>query len=218
MSVAPESYIECQCGEVRIGLEQPAHCKFAIGCCCEDCYQRVLIAASNNKVIHRQMQDSIHYKKAVDLVFLPNALIVSNNTKQLLQFEKLRVDGANVHCVAKCCGTMLFGANPLLKGQSIWCQVDGPKMAGVTLMDQQIIAFGKDWVKDKYDAFVKGKEAKLLPDPMSNPSVMGPFVMAVQAETSKTEEAVRYEELYTENDIVFNNDFFKESRKPTYSN
>ena len=88
-----------------------------------DCRQRGLISASKSQR-NSLPQAVANFERGVDLVYFANAMIVAEESRELLELSKLTVDGFNTTAMSTCCGTLMGGTHPMYRGATISVNAD----------------------------------------------------------------------------------------------
>ena len=142
------SFLECRCGACRLTLCDP-RVRFRLECLCCDCRQRALISA--NKNVGNTLPEAVaSYERGIDDYYFANALLVTEPSKELLTFSKLRENAYNTTAMSICCGTLMCGTHPVYEGASISVNADSCKINTVSIMTTQVILFGCDFPDDNY--------------------------------------------------------------------
>jgi hypothetical protein len=89
-----------------------------VECLCFDCRQRGLISASKRQG-NSLPKVVANFERGIDLVYFANAMIVDEESRKLLEFSKLTVDGFNTTAMSTCCGTLMCGTHPMYQGTTI---------------------------------------------------------------------------------------------------
>ncbi len=211
----PTAYIVCRCGQCRVTLGDP-NIRYRLNCLCCDCRQRLLIFAASSEE-YTLPAPLMHYERGVDLVYFTNALIVADDARQLLSFERLREDAENVTAWSRCCSTYLCGVHPNYEGGSISVATDGSGLSIAPAMAPQFYLFASDFPADKYKRL-----PKLALPPVFNAyeemegKAMVAFNTAVRTSVPEEYEVAPYttfEQLSAEQPIRFNNACYDQSRR-----
>lgn len=213
--IEQDSYLECRCGACRITLSDPTM-RSRTECLCFDCRQRGFISASKRP--ENAMPDEVNsFKRGVDLVYFANALIVDDESKELLEFTKLTADGFNTTAMSSCCGTLMCGTHPMYDGNTISVNADSCRVTTTSKMSVQAVVFACDAPEEQASDIAQRSEAPVffdVYDEIGDPTLQT-FVQAVTAPISEKANATattNFEKLCAVKPLTISNDFFKESR------
>jgi len=207
--------LECRCGACRMMLCDPK-IRYRLECLCCDCRQRALISSSksgNNSV----PEAVISYERGLDDYYFANAFVVTDSSRELLSFFKLREDAYNTTAMTACCGTLMCGTHPVYEGASVSVNADSCKILTGDEMANQVILFGCDFPKDKYEEIKKNSNTPLLFSVYDQIETeeMRVFLHEVTkplSEKYKVKGCVTFEELSSGKNIKIDNSFYEESR------
>ena len=209
------AFLECRCGACRITLCDP-RIRYRLECLCCDCRQRALISANKNSS-NAIPEAVLSYERGLDDYYFSNAFLVSESSRELLAFSKLREDAYNTTAMSTCCGTLMCGTHPVYEGASISVNADSCKIHTKSEMIPQVILFGCDFPRDKYALLKKRTNTPLLFSVYDEieAEAMKNFMDAVTEPLSK-ETKIRgyttFEELCDGKNIEIDNSFYEESR------
>jgi len=209
------TFLECRCGACRLTLCDPK-IRYRLECLCCDCRQRTLISAHKNK-FNAIPEAVVSYERGLDDYYFANAFVVTDSSRELLTFSKLREDAYNTTAMSVCCGTLMFGTHPVYEGASVSVNADSCKIYTQGELTTQVILFGCDFPKDKYEQIKKRTSVALLfsvYDQLET-EIMRKFLHEVTkplSEDYKIEGYVTFDELCDGKDIEIDNSFYEESR------
>tara|TARA_B100000029_G_scaffold505038_1_gene584992 strand:- start:485 stop:1189 length:705 start_codon:yes stop_codon:yes gene_type:complete len=209
------AFLECRCGACRMTLCDPK-IRYRLECLCCDCRQRAFISAHKNK-INIVPEDVVSYDRGLDDYYFTNAFVVTDASRELLMFSKLRKGAYNTTAMSVCCGTLMCGIHPVYEGASVSVNADSCKICTPDEMSTQVILFGCDFPKEKCQKIKTRTNIPLLfsvYDQLET-EVMKKFLYEVTkplSEAHKVEGYVTFEELCDGKDIEIDNSFYEESR------
>jgi hypothetical protein len=211
----PEAFLECQCGSCRIILcdsTMRAH----IECLCSDCRQRGLISASRNPG-NSLPKEVANYGRGFDMVYFANALVVEDDSSELLEFSKLTAEGYMTTAISKCCGTPMCGTIPLYKGTTISVNADSCRVTTPSNIPIQAVIFASDIPEEHAETIVQHRSVPVLfavYEQMESPTMQA-FVAAVTEPISASANAKAttcFEKLCAAKPLTVDNACYVESR------
>jgi len=211
----PEAYLQCRCGACRITLCDPTM-RAHIECLCFDCRQRGLISASRSP--GNSLPEAVaNFQRGIGLVYFANALIVGDESRELLEFSKFTEDAPNTTSISACCGTLMCGTHPMYEGTTISVNADSCRVTTPSNIPLQAVLFACDAPEEEAAAISRRSEVPVIfavYEELEHP-VLQAIIRAITEPVSDSASAIattNFEELCAAKPLRISNDFFEESR------
>lgn len=145
--LGPGSEVVCQCLAVRLSFPHDIEPRQRIECCCVDCREKCIWAAAlGGPALPAGV---VEYRRAMDLVYLTNDIVVRCG-KENLRFFKLRRGSPSVNCVTACCHTTMAIESPSYQGCAILVFPDICTLS-TTMIPPSARIFLEDFPPDKLE-------------------------------------------------------------------
>jgi hypothetical protein len=187
-----------------------------IECLCSDCRQRGLISASRSP--SNSLPEAVaNFERGIDLVYFANALIVSDESRELLEFSKFTVDAPITTAMSACCGTLMCGTHPIYEGTTISVNADSCRVTVPSNIPLQAVLFACDAPQEEAAEISRRSEVPVIfsvYDELEHP-VLQAIIKAITEPVSDSVSAMattNFEELCAAKPLTISNDLFEGSR------
>eukprot|EP01084_Bolivina_argentea_P244499 409575_1 len=200
MDAEEHGSLQCKCGKVKIGLQE-GRLRTRLECLCCDCRERIVCCTDDNKDNNPGVQDIIDCKKGADNWYIANSLIISNETKTLIDFFKLRKDSFMINMKTTCCGQYICAIHPNYQENVVVTSPDGPNITlakNYQIPPQFFRCFKKDFPPLKYELLPKNISHIDFEDKKSkekHQNLLDHVSLAFNKSPVKTKETIKFEQL-----------------------